>query len=451
MSNMAESIDKDFMARKILVVDDEISICETVKEIFGEEGHDVYSATTANSALTLVKEIKPELVFLDIWMPEMDGLEVLTLMLKDDPKLKVVMMSGHASISTAVEATKQGALDFLEKPFDLDALLAIVDKVFQDEPKDLSFKTPKSIKADKEDNLEITCENLMTPPVFCYKGLEGKLFKQKTISKSAVLYGHGVHTGKKSGLVLEPLPVNSGIQFVNVSSSSQVIPAHVTFVESAKLCTILRNENASVSTIEHLMSALYAYGITNVQVKCNEEVPVLDGSSEEFCSLFEDVGVVEQDEMIPAIKVNKTYKVGNDNEFIMIEPADEFIIDYTLEYPEPLGKQNYSFTVKDVKSYKEEIATARTFGFVKDIGALQGMGLAQGGRFNNFVLIGAEGAINAELRFPDEAVRHKVLDAIGDLYLLGRPLQGKVTAKMTGHSDNVDLLKLILEDLSKEV
>lgn len=439
----------NFIPRRILVVDDEVSICSTVKEIFGEEGHEVFSATNAKNAIELIDHVKPELVFLDIWMPEMDGLEALKLMIKKEPELKIVMMSGHASISTAVEATRQGALDFLEKPFDLDALLAIVDKVFLVNALEAkSTLTPKSMKKVLSKGILTNLSQDLVSPVFNYKGLEGKKFKQKTLAQSAVLYGHGVHTGKKSGLVLEPLPVNSGIQFVNVNNLQNIIPAHIDYVDSTKLCTILRRENALVSTIEHLMSAFAAHGITNLQVKCNEEVPILDGSAEEFCTLFSDVGIKEQDEFIHAIKVSKEYRVGNDSEFIKIEPAESFIIDYTLKYPEPLGTQTFTYELTTYEDYIKNIAGARTFGFVKDIGALQAQGLAQGGRFNNFVLLGEEGVINSELRFPDEAVRHKVLDAIGDLYLLGRPLQGKVTACMTGHSDNVELLKLILKDLN---
>ena len=118
-------------------------------------------------------------------------------------------------------------------------------------------------------------------------------------------------------------------------------------------------------------------------------------------------------------------------------------VDYTLSYPKPLGDQNYKFSLTDPESYKAEIAPARTFGFVKDIGRLQQHGLALGGRFDNFVLFGDTGPLNGSLRFPDEPVRHKILDAIGDLYLLGRRLRGKVTACMTGHSDNADLLRQI--------
>ena len=211
--------------------------------------------------------------------------------------------------------------------------------------------------------------------------------------------------------------------------------------------TTIKYKEAQVSTIEHLMSALNAYGITNLLIKCNGEVPVMDGSSNEFCKLIEEIGIVEQDANVYSIKIKETIKINKEKEFIMFEPADSFIIDYTLQYPEPVGTQRLIFELSSPEKYKEQIAPARTFGFVKDISYLQGKGLAQGGRFDNFVLIGESGVINSELRFPDEQVRHKILDAIGDLYLLGRPLEGKITASMTGHSDNIELLRNVLEKI----
>ena len=126
-------------------------------------------------------------------------------------------------------------------------------------------------------------------------------------------------------------------------------------------------------------------------------------------------------------------------------PFDGFEIDYTLEYPEPVGRQRFVFRLDDPSAYRREIAPARTFGFAKDIGALQRQGLALGGRFDNFVLFGEDGPINCELRFPDEPVRHKILDAFGDLYLLGRRLQARVIARMTGHTQNISLLKKVRE------
>jgi UDP-3-O-acyl N-acetylglucosamine deacetylase len=193
------------------------------------------------------------------------------------------------------------------------------------------------------------------------------------------------------------------------------------------------------------MSALCAYGISNLLIKCNGEVPVMDGSANEFCKLFEQVGLTEQDGEWYEIAINETIQVGNEKEWIRIEPADSFSVDYTLRYPAPVGEQHFTFTLSNPESYRAEIAPSRTFSFVKDVGYLQKQGLALGGRFDNFLLIGTEGAINDAWRFPNEPVRHKILDAIGDLYLLGRPLRGKVTACMTGHSDNIALLKKVRE------
>jgi UDP-3-O-acyl N-acetylglucosamine deacetylase len=227
------------------------------------------------------------------------------------------------------------------------------------------------------------------------------------------------------------------------------VPAHVDFVESTGFATTVRLGQTQAGTIEHLMSALCAYGISNVLIKCNGEVPVMDGSAREFCRLFEEVGLTEQDGEWYEIDIRKVIEVGDDKESIRIEPADEFSVEYTLRYPEPVGEQQFSFTLTDAASYRDQIAPARTFSFVKDVGQLQRQGLALGGRFDNFLLIGPEGAINDEWRFSNEPVRHKVLDAIGDLFLLGRRLRGKVTARMTGHSDNVAILKKVRDELQR--
>jgi UDP-3-O-acyl N-acetylglucosamine deacetylase len=278
--------------------------------------------------------------------------------------------------------------------------------------------------------------------------LRGRALPQRTLAHSAILYGQGLHSGRKSGLILEPLPPNSGIHFVGVSETT-VVPAHVDFVESTGFATTVRLGQTQAGTIEHLMSALCAYGISNVLIKCNGEVPVMDGSAREFCRLFEEVGVVDQDGEWYEIEIRKTLEVGDGKEVIKIEPADEFTIEYTLRYPEPVGEQCFSFTLTDAASYRDLIAPCRTFSFVKDVGHLQRQGLALGGRFDNFLLIGQEGVLNDEWRFPNEPVRHKILDAIGDLYLLGRRLRGKVTARMTGHSDNIALLKKVRDELQR--
>ena len=195
------------------------------------------------------------------------------------------------------------------------------------------------------------------------------------------------------------------------------------------------------------MSALNAYGVGNLLIKCNGEVPVLDGSSVQFCSLFEEVGFESQIGDWHQILVKEPFQITAGKASIRLEPCDAFEIDYTLEYPAPVGKQRFVFRLDDPAAYRKEIAPARTFGFARDIGLLQRQGLALGGRFDNFVLFGEEGPINDALRFPDEPVRHKIMDMIGDLYLLGRRLQAKVVAHMTGHTQNIAVLKKVREAL----
>jgi UDP-3-O-[3-hydroxymyristoyl] N-acetylglucosamine deacetylase len=161
-----------------------------------------------------------------------------------------------------------------------------------------------------------------------------------------------------------------------------------------------------------------------------------------FCRLIEDAGIEEQDEDCAEIIVDRTYCADKeDGSSITIEPAKDFSVRYELHYPKPVGRQEYHYVHRGPESFKEEIAPARTFGFLRDIAQLEKMGLAAGGRLSNFILIDDEKIVNTELRFPDELARHKILDVIGDFYLLGRPIRGAISAVMTGHSDNIALLR----------
>lgn len=427
----------------ILVVDDEAGIRRTLEAVLHDEGYDTALAEDGAAAMRLIAERAPAMVFLDIWMPGMDGLEVLRTIKAQHPDLPVVMISGHATIATAIMATRLGASDFIEKPLDLHLTVAAVRRALgQDQvgqQLEILTEDDSSAQLGFGEGGEYGALNNI---VFSSQQMRGAPLTQRTLAQSAILYGQGLHSGKKSGLVLEPLPPNSGIHFVGVSEATPV-PAHVDFVDSTGFATTVKLGNTQAGTIEHVMSALHAFGISNLLIKCNGEVPVMDGSAREFCALIEEVGVEEQPGDWFEIAVDRVFRVGDDREYIQIEPADTFTIDYTLDYPAPVGRLNLSFTLGDIEAYKREIAPARTFGFVRDIGYLQRQGLALGGRFDNFVLFGADGPINDALRFPDEPVRHKILDAIGDLYLLGRPLRGKVTAQMTGHSDNIALLREI--------
>jgi UDP-3-O-[3-hydroxymyristoyl] N-acetylglucosamine deacetylase len=247
---------------------------------------------------------------------------------------------------------------------------------------------------------------------------------------------------------LQPLPPGSGIIF-NPLSADAAIPASVEYIESTGYATCLRRGDVVAKTVEHLLSAFHGYGITNVLVKMQGEIPILDGSAVEFCRLLENAGFVEQPEEIDEIRIDRVFGVGDpeSGKFLRIEPAEDFAIHYTLIYPDPVGRQEYCYLHQDADSYRHEIAPARTFGFLREIRALEEMGLANGGRLNNCILIGEQGVINPPLRFPDELVRHKILDLIGDLYLLGRPLRGKITACRTGHTDNVALVRTIREGM----
>ena len=426
----------------VLIVDDESSIRKSLSAILSDEGLAVIEAADGESAIRSLVESRPALILLDIWMPGLDGLETLKKIREISPETPVVMISGHATISTAVAATQLGAVDFLEKPLELTPTVELVRRILA-QPRQVSAAPATNLlwEAVESSSSGALREPLdLNPIVFSEQRCRGAAIRQKTIAQAAILYGQGLHSGRKSGLILEPLPPNSGIHFIGVSETTAV-PAHVDFVESTGFATTVRLGKTQAGTIEHLMSALCAYGISNLLIKCNGEVPVMDGSAREFCRLFDDVGVTEQEGEWYEIAVEKPLQVGNGKEWIRIEPADTFTVDYTLRYPEPVGEQHFSFTLKGAESYRTEISPSRTFSFVKDVGYLQKQGLALGGRFDNFLLIGTEGAINDSWRFPNEPVRHKILDAIGDLYLLGRPLRGKVTACMTGHSDNIALLK----------
>ena len=426
-----------FANKKILIVDDEESIRKTLQSIFEDSGFQVFLAKDGDDAIKNIDTINPDLVFLDIWMPGKDGLEVMEILKKSHKNLPIIMISGHATIATAVKATQEGAFDFIEKPLDLDLILNTVNKA-------LNSKDGNSYVDVKLEDKKIN--NIAFKNIGINKTMQGRKIPQRTLKKSAVLYGLGLHSGTKTGIILEPLPANSGIHFEGITEET-IIPAHIDFVCSTGFATTLKLGDKQVATIEHMMSCLHAYRISNLLIKCNGEVPVMDGSSIEFCKLIEETGIEEQEGDWYELKVNETFKVEDGKKSLTIEPADFPSIKYVLDYPEPLGRQEVEFRLDDPSLYKKEIAPARTFGFVKDINMLQDNGLAQGGKFNNFVLYGNQGPINSDLHFKDEAARHKVLDAMGDLYLLGRPICGKITAIMTGHTDNIKLVKLLKEKL----
>jgi len=421
------------MEETILVVDDEEKIRSTLRGVLSDEGYRVLDTDGTPNVLDMVAGQRPRLVLLDIWMPQVDGIELLGRLKAQEPELPVIVMSGHGTIETAVRATKLGAADFIEKPFSLETLLRSVHRA-----------TGRTASEGLTEN--------GTPPIIGGSRrvpYRSRQRRARTIKQRVVIHGHGLHSGVRTGIILHPLPPGSGIVFSAISAPDVTIPAAVEYVDSTGYATSLCRDGVAAQTIEHLMSALHSYGLTNVLVKMQGEIPILDGSALEFCQLLEGAGVVEQAEKIEPVRIDTTYRVGGprSEKFLRIEPADQLAVHYTLKYPEPVGCQQYHYVHRDTQSYREEIAPARTFGFIKDIEMLERMGLANGGRLNNCILIGEQGVINPPLRFPDELVRHKILDLMGDLYLLGRPIYGKVTASCTGHSDNIALVRAIREGM----
>ena len=269
--------------------------------------------------------------------------------------------------------------------------------------------------------------------------------RQRTLKTSVVLCGQGLHSGLKTGLILIPQPPNSGIKFGNISTG-ETIPALLDYVESTEFATSLKRGKNQAKTVEHIMAVLHTYRINNLLIKISDEVPIMDGSAKDFCELIEDSGIQEQDDHIEEIVIDNVYSVGdisNHGKYISIEPAPEFSVNYIMDYPKPIGHQEFRFVLKNEEDFKKKIAPARTFCFLKDVEALEKKGFISGGRLNNAILLDEEKVLNTELRFPYEFARHKILDIIGDFYLLGKPVRGKITARLSGHSDNIALLSKI--------
>lgn len=415
----------------ILIVDDEEGIRESVREILSDEGYRVIEASDGTTVLELIRKERPRLVLLDIWMPQVDGIGLLKEIKEQEPEVNVIMISGHGNIHTAVAAAKLGAFDFIEKPLSLDGLLLTVRRALGGSPPSKgngkSLKTARGKRRSRVSAAAAAARSL----------------KQKTLGKSVVISGQGLHSGIKTGVILHPLPPNSGILFSGISADTTV-PAHLDYVGSTGYATSLRGKGIVVGTVEHFLAVLHSYGITNLLVKMHGEIPIMDGSALDFCNLIEEAGLQEQDEEWSEIVIDRTYRVGpKGGETISVEPADAFGVRYVLNYPKPIGLQEHTYLYKGPESFKAEIAPARTFGFLKDIEKLEKLGLVNGGRLSNCILMDNEKILNTELRFADEFARHKILDIVGDFYLLGRPIRGMVTARMTGHSDNIALLRQI--------
>jgi UDP-3-O-[3-hydroxymyristoyl] N-acetylglucosamine deacetylase len=416
------------MAETILIVDDEEQIRASLRGVLADEGFRVVEADNGRSALAAIAAEHPRLVLLDIWMPEIDGIELLRQIQERHPGTSVIVISGHGNIETAVRATQLGAVDFIEKPFSLDGLLLRVERALGGEPN------------TRDDSRAARPPRLVSA---------GRTVGARTLARSVVVNGHGLHSGARTGLILHPAPIGTGVVFESISAEVE-IPALVDYVRSTGYATTLFRGGASAKTVEHLLAALHAFGITNLRIKMQGEIPILDGSALMFCDLLESGGVVPQEEGIEEIVIERKVELGDPEQgkYIALEPAEEFEIDYTLDYPYPVGRERVVYRHGGPDTFRTEIAPARTFGFLKDIASLEEMGLASGGRLHNCILIGDDGVVNTKLRLECEFARHKILDLMGDLFLLGRPIRGRVVARMTGHGDNIALLQRLQQQLA---
>jgi len=274
---------------------------------------------------------------------------------------------------------------------------------------------------------------------------------QKTISKKVSIQGVGLHSGDAVTLSLLPAKPDSGITFVRKDlNSNNTIKVDPFLVSDTRLCSTLEKESAKVMTVEHLMSALYAYSIDNIIIEISGiEVPILDGSSNPFIYLIQSGEPINQEREKKFIKVKKALKYEIDGKFAMLEPYDGFKIDFSIDFPHPVfADRNNSISIDYYKdSYVDEIARARTFGFMQEVEYLRSNGLAKGGSLDNAIVMDEYKIINNDrLRYEDEFVRHKVLDAFGDLYLTGHALIGKFSAFKSGHEINNQLLRLLMKD-----
>ena len=274
------------------------------------------------------------------------------------------------------------------------------------------------------------------------------MLAQRTIRNKVTASGVGLHSGKKVNLILHPADPDTGVIFRRTDGDKVVeIPALLNFVGNTTLSTTLENEGLEISTIEHLLSALAGTGVDNCIIECDgPEIPIMDGSSSQFVFLIQAAGIVEQSAVKKFIYVTKSVQVKRGDAVARIKPYDGFRVTFTLEFDHPVYKKYPQSASIDFSqtSFIREVSRARPFGLMDDLKKLKSNNLALGANLDNAIGIGDDDIENdGGLRFSDEFVKHKILDAIGDLYLLGHNLIGEFYGFKTGHALNNELLKKI--------
>jgi UDP-3-O-[3-hydroxymyristoyl] N-acetylglucosamine deacetylase len=270
---------------------------------------------------------------------------------------------------------------------------------------------------------------------------------QRTLRRSVSCVGIGLHSGCKVTLSLKPAPTDHGIRFRRTDLGDFELPATVRHLQGLQLATGLTRDQVSVETVEHLLAALVSMGVDNVVVELNSpEVPIMDGSAAPFIYLIQEAGVKRQQKARRYLKIIRPIALSRGDKRIALYPSDHFKVTYSISFDHPLLRHQSRTLAITEESFVEEIAPARTFTFLKDVEMLRQNGLALGGSLENAVVLGETGVLNNALRFEDEFVRHKILDAVGDLALVGYPVIGHLVAHRAGHALHTEFASRILEE-----
>lgn len=422
-----ENLETVKMKNKVLIIDDEEDILSSCKNVLEDEDYDVDIAKDYDEALKIFESKKIDLVFLDVWLPNTDGLDILSNIKEKYPKTTVIMMSGHAGVETAVRATKLGAYDFLEKPISISKLLSSCEEVLN-----------KKENNKNEENL-----NYLNEHENHNKSKLKYRIPQRTIAKSVVVSGFALMEGRKTALTLVPAEVNTGIVFIDINTNTHIKLSHENILSKDKSgavnSTALINGNRCIKTTEHFLAALHMMGITNLIVKCDGEVPNVDGSALVFCDALKEAGFIEQEDYIEPIVIDRelTYGKVDDNEtYIILSPYDGLEVNLRIDFSGSIGVQQYDYKFESFEQFSEDIGKARSFNTLDNIDYAQKMGMAGSGMIGSHIILCEGKVINTKLHFDNEFVRHKILDIIGDLYILARPIKAKIIANKSSHSFN---------------
>ena len=269
--------------------------------------------------------------------------------------------------------------------------------------------------------------------------------KRKTISADVSITGIGLHSGIYTKVELHPAPAGSGIVFVRADLGGLRIPALQASTTALDYATTVGKDDVAVGTVEHLLSAIMACGITDVDIHIDgPEVPIVDGSALPFMHLIDAAGVRDLGAAVRVLKISDPIEVVEGDKWIRMTPANRLILKYKIDFDHPaIGKEAFHFDFEH-DSFLKKIAPARTFGFMRDVEKLRAAGLARGGSVENCVVLDDRGVVNGALRFRDEFVRHKILDLLGDLALIGRPMVGEISAYRAGHAMHSRFVEKIL-------